>query len=116
MVGSHDEDKLFAEALRRAAGRFGSKILQERVFEDRGGARRTDSGIVQVQRQIPVFTQQAPAYVGYVRARQPDNSDTASSRRGPAGDDSVVCTEIAHRSKRLATVAAPRVNRRPFYG
>ena len=62
VVGSHDNDKLYADALRRAAGRFGTKIVQERVFEDTGGARRTDSGIAQIQRQIPVFTQQAPAY------------------------------------------------------
>src|SRR5207248_5774295 len=62
VVGSHEADKLYADALKRAAGRFGAKILQERVFEDAGGARRTDSGIVQIQRQIPVFTQQAPAY------------------------------------------------------
>jgi ABC transporter substrate binding protein (PQQ-dependent alcohol dehydrogenase system) len=62
VVGSHDNDKLYADALRRAAARFGAKIVQERVFEDTGGARRTDSGIVQIQRQIPVFTQQAPAY------------------------------------------------------
>jgi len=62
VVGSHDNDKLYADALRRAAGRFGAKVVQERVFEDTGGARRTDSGIVQIQRQIPVFTQQAPAY------------------------------------------------------
>ena len=48
--------------LRRAATRFGAKIVQERVFEDTGGARRTDSGAVQVQRQIPAFTQSAPAY------------------------------------------------------
>lgn len=60
VVGSHGEDRLYADALRRAATRFGAKIVQERVFEDRGGARRTDSGVVQVQRQIPVFTQQAP--------------------------------------------------------
>src|SRR5207245_239294 len=62
VVGSHDPDKLYADALRRSAARFGAKIVQERVFEDTGGARRTDSGIVQIQRQIPVFTQQAPAY------------------------------------------------------
>jgi ABC transporter substrate binding protein (PQQ-dependent alcohol dehydrogenase system) len=62
VVGSHDNDKLYADALRRAGGRFGAKIVQERVFQDTGGARRTDSGIVQIQRQIPVFTQQAPAY------------------------------------------------------
>jgi ABC transporter substrate binding protein (PQQ-dependent alcohol dehydrogenase system) len=62
VVGSHVDDQLLADALRRAAGRFGAKIVQERVFEDTGGARRTDSGIVQVQRQMPLFTQAAPAY------------------------------------------------------
>jgi ABC transporter substrate binding protein (PQQ-dependent alcohol dehydrogenase system) len=62
VVGSHPRDKLYAEGLRRAARRFGARIVQERVFEDTGGARRTDSGVVQVQRQIPVFTQEAPAY------------------------------------------------------
>lgn len=62
VVGSHDEDKLYADALRRAATRFGAKIVQERTFEDTGGARRTDSGVTLIQRQMPVFTQQAPAY------------------------------------------------------
>jgi ABC transporter substrate binding protein (PQQ-dependent alcohol dehydrogenase system) len=72
VVGSHADDKLFADALRRAAGRFGAKIVQERVFEDTGGARRTDSGIVQVQRQMPLFTQQAPAYDVLVAADESD--------------------------------------------
>ncbi|MCK1683929.1 ABC transporter substrate-binding protein [Bradyrhizobium sp. 147] len=62
VVGSHDEDKLFADALRRTATRFGAKIVQERTFEDKGGARRTDSGVTLIQRQMPVFTQQAPTY------------------------------------------------------
>jgi ABC transporter substrate binding protein (PQQ-dependent alcohol dehydrogenase system) len=62
VVGSHEQDKLYADALRRAATRFGAKIVQERVFEDTGGARRTDSGVTLIQRQMPVFTQQAPAY------------------------------------------------------
>jgi ABC transporter substrate binding protein (PQQ-dependent alcohol dehydrogenase system) len=62
VVGSHDNDKLFADALRRSATRFGGKIIQERTFEDTGGARRTDSGVTLIQRQMPVFTQQAPAY------------------------------------------------------
>jgi ABC transporter substrate binding protein (PQQ-dependent alcohol dehydrogenase system) len=62
VVGSHEEDKLYADALRRAATRFGAKIVQERTFEDTGGARRTDSGVTLIQRQMPVFTQQAPAY------------------------------------------------------
>lgn len=62
VVGSHEADKLYADALRRAATRFGAKIVQERTFEDAGGARRTDSGVTLIQRQMPVFTQQAPAY------------------------------------------------------
>jgi ABC transporter substrate binding protein (PQQ-dependent alcohol dehydrogenase system) len=62
VVGSHEADKLYADALRRAAKRFGAKIVQERTFEDTGGARRTDSGVTLIQRQMPVFTQQAPAY------------------------------------------------------
>ncbi|MEA2820470.1 MAG: hypothetical protein QOJ86_2474 [Bradyrhizobium sp.] len=62
VTGSHDDDRLFADALRRSAARFGAKIVQERVFEDTGGARRTDSGVTLIQRQMPVFTQGAPAY------------------------------------------------------
>jgi ABC transporter substrate binding protein (PQQ-dependent alcohol dehydrogenase system) len=62
VIGSHQQDRLFADAIRRAAARFGAKIVQERVFEDAGGARRTDSGATLIQRQMPVFTQSAPAY------------------------------------------------------
>ncbi len=60
--GSHDRDKLFAEALRRAADRFGGEILSEKEFTDTGTARRTDSGVVQIQRQMPVFTQDLPEH------------------------------------------------------
>jgi ABC transporter substrate binding protein (PQQ-dependent alcohol dehydrogenase system) len=60
--GSHPEDRLWAEALKRAATRFGAKIVEERVYEDRGGARRSDSGVTLVQREMPTFTQGAPAY------------------------------------------------------
>jgi ABC transporter substrate binding protein (PQQ-dependent alcohol dehydrogenase system) len=62
VTGSHDTDKLFADALRHAAARFGAKIVEERVFEDTGGARRTDSGLAQIQRQIPLFLQGAASY------------------------------------------------------
>lgn len=58
--GSHPEDQALAEAYRRAATKFGATIVEERVFEDTGGARRTDTGHVQVQSQMPVFTQRAP--------------------------------------------------------
>src|SRR4051794_25157090 len=72
VAGSHDDDKLFAEAIRRSAARFGAKIVQERTFEDTSGARRTDSGIAQIQRQIPLFTQSAPDYDVLVAADESD--------------------------------------------
>jgi ABC transporter substrate binding protein (PQQ-dependent alcohol dehydrogenase system) len=76
IVGSHTEDKLYGDSLRRAAKRFGARIAQEKVFEDTGGARRTDSGIAQIQRQLPVFTQGAPAYDVLVAA---DESEVFAS-------------------------------------
>jgi ABC transporter substrate binding protein (PQQ-dependent alcohol dehydrogenase system) len=60
ILGSHETDKLWADALRRSAMRFGAKIIEERVFEDRGASRQTDSGNVLIQREMPVFTQGAP--------------------------------------------------------
>ena len=62
LKGSHEPDMLFADALRHAATRFGAKIVEEREFKDNGGARRTDSGVAEIQRQMPVLTQGAPAY------------------------------------------------------
>src|ERR1700688_614055 len=60
LAGSHENDALFAEALRHAATRFGAKIVEERQFKDTGGARRTDSGVAEIQRQMPVVTQCPP--------------------------------------------------------
>ena len=62
ITGSHPADQAFAEAVRRAANRFGGKIVAEKTYEDTGAARRTDSGHVQVQQQMPAFTQDAPDY------------------------------------------------------
>jgi ABC transporter substrate binding protein (PQQ-dependent alcohol dehydrogenase system) len=62
IVGSHEADQAYADALKRAAQRFGAEIVEERRFEDRGGARTTDTGLAQVQRQIPLFTQEAPEH------------------------------------------------------
>jgi len=60
--GSHPADKALADAYRASAAKFGAEIVETRVFEDTGGARRSDSGHVQVQAQIPVFTQEAPDF------------------------------------------------------
>lgn len=55
--GSNPEDVALAEAMRASARKFGAKITEDRVFEDTGGSRRTDSGHVLVQRQLPTFSQ-----------------------------------------------------------
>ncbi|HYP58212.1 MAG TPA: ABC transporter substrate-binding protein [Beijerinckia sp.] len=60
--GSHPQDKLLGDADRRSAKKFGARIVGERIYEDTGGGRRSDSGSVQTQRLIPVATQNAPDY------------------------------------------------------
>nr|WP_294523272.1 ABC transporter substrate-binding protein [uncultured Rhodopila sp.] len=62
VYGSYPSDKLLADAYRRSAKRFGAKIVQEKISEDTGGSRQSDSGVVQEQQQIPVLTQGAPDY------------------------------------------------------
>ena len=59
---SHPDDMLLADSYRRAAKRFGARIVGERVVADTGGARQTDSGVIQMQQQVPVLTQGAPEY------------------------------------------------------
>ena len=52
--GPRDEDKLYADAIRRAAKRFGGKIVEERPFTyETGTSRRSDGGYEQIQQQIP---------------------------------------------------------------
>lgn len=60
--GSHPQDQALSAAYRRAAEKFGATVVETRLYEDTGGARRTDSGHVQVQAQMPVFTQRAPEH------------------------------------------------------
>jgi ABC transporter substrate binding protein (PQQ-dependent alcohol dehydrogenase system) len=60
--GTGPDDEAFASALRRAAKRFGARIVEERPFKPEAGGRRADGGHEQVQQQIPTFTQNAPAH------------------------------------------------------
>ncbi len=70
--GSHPEDILWADALRRSAKKFGLKIVEERTYEDTGGARRSDTGHVLVQKQMPVFTQRASNHDVLIAADEAD--------------------------------------------
>ncbi len=60
--GVFPEDLAYLDALRRAAKRFGGTIVEEREYKETPGARRSDTGHQQIQRQMPVFTQGAPSY------------------------------------------------------
>ena len=60
--GPFPEDVACLEAIRRAAKRFGGTIVEEREYKETPGARRSDTGQLQVQRQMPVLTQGAPSY------------------------------------------------------
>jgi ABC transporter substrate binding protein (PQQ-dependent alcohol dehydrogenase system) len=57
--GALPPDKAMGEALRRAAKRFGAKIVEEREYKEAAGASRTDTGHELIQAQMPVFTQNA---------------------------------------------------------
>ncbi len=59
IVGQKPKDKGFAAAIKRAAGRFGGKIVEERTYTFEAGSRRTDTGHQQIQTQMPLLTQGA---------------------------------------------------------
>lgn len=55
--GRHAEDAAYAESVKRAAKRFGLKIVDEKQWTAVPGARRTDSGHHNLQQEVPAFTQ-----------------------------------------------------------
>lgn len=60
--GKTKKDIGFAAALKRAAKRFGIKVVDERTYEFDAGSRRTDTGHQQIQKQMPRLTQSAPRH------------------------------------------------------
>lgn len=70
--GSNPADQQLADEYRRAATKFGLKIVEEREILDTGGSRRADTGHVQVQRQIPVLLQGAKRHDMVVAADASD--------------------------------------------
>jgi ABC transporter substrate binding protein (PQQ-dependent alcohol dehydrogenase system) len=62
ITGERPEDVAFATALRRSAGKFKGEIVEERSYAYSPTSRVTETGHVQVQRQLPVFTQNVPEH------------------------------------------------------
>ncbi|HEY0525591.1 MAG TPA: ABC transporter substrate-binding protein [Stellaceae bacterium] len=56
-VGRTDDDRAYAADLKRAAKKFGAKIVQEKPWTFTPGARRTDTGHFAIQAEVSRFTQ-----------------------------------------------------------
>jgi len=72
VVGPNPGDQAYAAALRRAAKRFGAKIVVEKPWTFEAGATRTDSGHFNEQQEANTFTQVADYDILLVA----DESDT----------------------------------------
>lgn len=60
--GTTPDDQSYADAVKRAAKRFGGKVVEERTYQFDAGNRRTDSGHQQIQTQMPEMTQGAETH------------------------------------------------------
>jgi ABC transporter substrate binding protein (PQQ-dependent alcohol dehydrogenase system) len=60
--GSNPDDKLYADAIRRAAKRYKGDIVEERTYAFKAGSRRTDTGEAQIRKQMTDLTQRLPDY------------------------------------------------------
>jgi len=72
IVGQSPADEAYAAAMRRAAKRFGAKIVAERPYTFEAGSRRTDTGHQQIQSQMPMLTQGVPDHDVIVVADEAD--------------------------------------------
>jgi ABC transporter substrate binding protein (PQQ-dependent alcohol dehydrogenase system) len=61
-VGPGEGDRLYAEAVRRAARKFGLRLVADKPWTHDPGAQRTDTGHVSVAAEAARFTQGAPSY------------------------------------------------------
>lgn len=56
-TGRYPKDQAYAKSMKRAAKRFGLKIVDQKDWTSKPGARRTDSGHHSLQSEVPAFTQ-----------------------------------------------------------
>lgn len=61
-VGPGEGDRLYAEAIRRAARKFGARIVADRPWTHQPGAQRTDTGHLSIAAEAARFTQGASSH------------------------------------------------------
>jgi len=54
------QDQDYVAQVKRSAGRFGGKVVEDKLYDLPPGARNLDSGHQQIQAQIPMETEEAP--------------------------------------------------------
>jgi ABC transporter substrate binding protein (PQQ-dependent alcohol dehydrogenase system) len=62
LIGDQPSNQGYAAAIRRAASRYGAKVVDERKLHFDPGNRRSETGHQQIQTQIPMLTQNAPEH------------------------------------------------------
>ena len=60
--GTQENDLAFADAIRRSAEKFGAQVVAESDYAYSAISRRTDSGHIQIQDQMPLATQEGGEY------------------------------------------------------
>jgi ABC transporter substrate binding protein (PQQ-dependent alcohol dehydrogenase system) len=61
-VGPNEGDRLYADAIRRSARKFGARIVADKPWTHQPGAQRTDTGHVSIAAEAARFTQGAPSH------------------------------------------------------
>lgn len=96
VVGQRPEDRLYADAIRRAAERFGGRIVAEKDWAFKVGTGRADTGHVTLQTEIPAFTRGVDYDVLIVADEADDFGDYLDGRtalpRPVAGTQGLVAT------------------------
>ena len=62
LTGTTEADRAYAAAVKRAAARFGGRIVAERSYDYDPGSRRVDTGHQQIQAQMPMATRGVPEH------------------------------------------------------
>ncbi len=99
VTGPHDEDRAFADALRRSAKKFQLRIAADKPWTFRPGAQRTDTGHVTIGAEVARFTQGTAYDILVVADTQNEFGDDLAFRttdpRPVAGSQGLVPTAWA---------------------
>jgi len=96
IIGRHEDDALYGDAVRQSAKRFGARIVEEKKWSFEAGNPHADSGHVTLQAEIPSFTRAADHDVVVVADERGEFGDELPYRtwapRPVAGTQGLIAT------------------------